>query len=237
MVITDNEFLYNNFKLLISDEKYKPYRFDFRYSYNNSNMKFKYENHKEFTSINIKKSISECLQYDLIISVHCKQIFPKEIVDNVNCINIHPGYNPYNRGWFPQVFSIINNKPLGVTIHKMDEKLDHGEILFRENIEINEWETSYDLYEKIMKKEVELISDKLLDILIGNYNLISVEEGNVNYISDFKKMCALDLDEKLSMREAISKLRALTFNGYKNAYFMVNEEKVFVTINLEKEKS
>lgn len=237
MIITDNEFLYDNFKLIISEDKYNTYEFNFRYSYNNLSMRLKYEKNKEFTPINMKDSVNECLEYDLIMSLHCKQIFPKEIIESVKCINVHPGYNPYNRGWFPQVFSIINNKPLGITIHKIDEKLDHGPILFREKIEINEWETSYDLYEKIMKKEVELLTDNLLYILNGNYELIyAEEEGNVNYSNDFKKLCILDLDEKLTMKEAISKLRALTFKGYKNAYFIDGEEKVFVTINLEREE-
>ena len=36
--------------------------------------------------------------YQLVISVHCKQIFPKRLVENVLCINLHPGYNPFNRG-------------------------------------------------------------------------------------------------------------------------------------------
>ena len=48
--------------------------------------------------------------YKVGISAHCKQIFPAKLVENVRCYNIHPGYNPYNRGWFPQVFSIINKK-------------------------------------------------------------------------------------------------------------------------------
>ena len=67
--------------------------------------------------------------YNLIISLHCKQIFPSNLVKSITCINIHPGYNPYNRGWFPQVFSIINSKPIGATIHVMDENIDHGPII------------------------------------------------------------------------------------------------------------
>lgn len=71
--------------------------------------------------------------YDLVFSLHCKQIFPKKLVDEVTCINFHPGFNPFNRGWYPQSFSIINGMPAGATIHKMDENVDSGEIIAQKN--------------------------------------------------------------------------------------------------------
>ncbi len=71
-------------------------------------------------------------KYILFISLHCKQIFPQRLTDNYRCINIHPGYNPYNRGWFPQVFSILNKNTAGVTIHEIDQELDHGPIIYQE---------------------------------------------------------------------------------------------------------
>jgi methionyl-tRNA formyltransferase len=39
--------------------------------------------------------------YHLILSFNCKQIFPADLVSSVTCKNVHPGFNPYNRGWFP----------------------------------------------------------------------------------------------------------------------------------------
>jgi hypothetical protein len=56
----------------------------------------------------VSKNIDDlCRSYDVIISWHCRQIFPKELIERVRCINIHPGFNPYNRGYFPHVFSDI----------------------------------------------------------------------------------------------------------------------------------
>jgi len=83
--------------------------------------------------------------YDLIISTHCKQIFPTDLVNHLKCINIHPGYNPINRGWYPQVFSIINKTIIGATIHEIDDKLDHGFIIDREQVK----KTSFDTLKKI----------------------------------------------------------------------------------------
>jgi methionyl-tRNA formyltransferase len=75
----------------------------------------------------LKKSnhIIEIIEkYQLVFSLHCKQIFPSELISNVKCINVHPGYNPLNRGWYPQVFSIIYDLPIGATIHEIDEVVD-----------------------------------------------------------------------------------------------------------------
>src|ERR1035441_6956770 len=67
--------------------------------------------------------------FGLVISLHCRQIFPQALVSGIRCINFHPGFNPHNRGWFPHVFSMINGKPAGITIHEMDEQIDHGLII------------------------------------------------------------------------------------------------------------
>ena len=69
-----------------------------------------------------------------------------------------------------------------------------------------------------------------------NIEGFKVEEGNINTLNDFKKLCEIDLDEKITMREAIDKLRALSHGEYKNAYFITDNEKVYVQLFLEKEE-
>ena len=236
LVLTDNEYLYRGLKKIIQNEKFLSYKFNFFYSHTNKLFYEKYKNDKTFLKLNILEKEDEIMKsYDLVISAHCKQIFPNSLVKNNRCINIHPGYNPYNRGWFPQVFSIINKKPVGVTIHLMDEMLDHGPIIFQEEVEIDSWETSKDVYNKILKKELLLIDKYLIDILEEKYELTYCDEGNVNYIKDFNNLCELNLNEEVTMGEAIDKLKALTFEGYKNAYFIDEEgNKVWITIKLEK---
>lgn len=238
LVVTDNEYLYKGFKEIIKDSKFSCHSFSFAYSHKNMFLRDKYGNDNNFYSINIKQQVEELIvNYELIISLHCKQIFPSDLVKNKRCVNIHPGYNPYNRGWFPQVFSIINKMPVGVTIHEMDEQLDHGPIIVQEQVDINSWETSKDVYNKILQKELELIN-KYLDNIIENKYTIGdkAQEGNINYLKDFNKLCKLDLNEKLTMGEAIDKLRALTFEGYKNAYFLDDKNnKIWITLKLEKQ--
>jgi len=191
---------------------------------------------KELHVISVKQNYKELInKFDLIFSIHCKQLFPKELVSNMKCINVHPGLNPYNRGWFPQVFSILNGKPLGATIHEIDEHIDHGAIIAQEEIKIKKTDTSGSLYNKILDLEIQLLRDCLISILENNYETKKPEiEGNVNYKSDFNELLELDLTKKQTIGETIDLLRALTHEPYKNSYFIDEDsgDKIYVSIKL-----
>jgi methionyl-tRNA formyltransferase len=173
--------------------------------------------------------------FDIGISCHCKQIFPSKLVENIKCFNFHPGLNPHNRGWFPQVFSILDGQPVGATLHKMDEKIDHGPIIDQRIINITDWDTSKSVYERILKSEFDLFDQWIDRLLKGEFEEVRLEsEGNYNSISDFKKLCEIDLDKKISFKEAIDYLRAMTFDGYDNAYFYSSDgRKVYVSLNIK----
>lgn len=236
LVLTDNEFIYKEFKQLIENSDFQDHKFDFYYSYNNKNLKDLFN--ENFKPINLKLEYEFIFKtYDLVFSLHCKQLFPAELVNSIRCINVHPGFNPYNRGWFPQVFSIVNKLPIGVTIHEMDEELDHGPNIIQKELKIQAWETSYDVYKRIQELEIELLKENLVKIINNDYEAILPEsEGNINLKKDFNELCRIDLDKKVSYREAIDFLRSMSFKGYKNAYFYDEEgNKIFVEIELERE--
>lgn len=232
-IITDNEYLYNGFRRIASTLA-TEYKFDYFYSSVNTIFRDKYSSKKEFFPICLREQTEEFYsRYDLFISIHCKQLFPKELFENHRCINVHPGFNPYNRGWFPQVFSIINKKPIGVTIHEIDQELDHGPIITQKALTICENETSIDVYRRILELELQLIEENLKDILDENYCTFKTEEGNINYKRDFEKLCKLNLNQVSTVGETIDLLRALTHGPYKNAYFEDEKgKKVYVSINL-----
>ncbi len=238
LVLTDNEFLYDGFLKIIGGEMYSGYSFTFRYSPGNLEFEKKY-NKDHFKALDVKTVLESKIDYAVIISLHSKQIFPNDLINNITCINVHPGFNPYNRGWYPHIYSIINGKPAGITIHLIDEKIDHGRIIYQEELEIYNTDTSYTIYERIINKELLILEDKLMDLIIGKYRTKPMNsKGNINYKKDFNAICKLDLNEKLTMREAINKLRALTHLDHKNAFFVdeKTKEKIYVSIQLEKDE-
>lgn len=188
--------------------------------------------------INLKTNCEYLIaNFELGFSFHCKQIFPREIVENVRCINVHPGFNPFNRGWFPQVFSILNKKPVGATIHLMDAEIDHGDVLFQRVVDVFSWDTSKDIYNRIIEAEYELFIDNIDSLIEGSYTGIKVnDEGNYNSICDYRRLQEIDLKKQTTMEEAIDFLRAMTHSPYKNAYYITDKkEKIFISLNIEKE--
>ncbi|MDB4733820.1 dTDP-4-amino-4,6-dideoxyglucose formyltransferase [Planctomycetota bacterium] len=178
-------------------------------------------------------------RHDMVISIHCKQLFPPELVNGTKCLNVHPGLNPYNRGWYPQVFAIMNGMPHGATIHEIDVELDHGPIIDQKEVKISADDTSLVVYKRVLEAELELLRTNLKDILNGSYTTSQPEnEGNLNMIKDFRELLELDLDEQGTMQHFINKFRALTHGKYKNAYFTDPEtgDKIYVSINLERRK-
>jgi methionyl-tRNA formyltransferase len=182
----------------------------------------------------VKESRDLAKRYDVGFSCHCKQLFPESLVETLPCFNFHPGYNPYNRGWFPQVFSIINGAPAGCTLHKMDAKIDHGPIVDQIEEEINAWDTSKDVYDRLLRNEFVLF-EKWIDVLLAGdieYK-IPADIGGYNSIRDFERLCEIDLDKQVSFGHAIDYLRAMTFEGYKNAFFYDKSgNKISVSIEL-----
>lgn len=237
-IVTDNVFLYEEVKHIIKKRSLeKHYKFSYFFSEGNESFENQSRQCSDLTAINIEEKSSQLSkQYDLLLSLHCKQKFPEYLVNACRCINVHPGYNPYNRGWYPQTFSIINKKPIGVTIHEMDAELDHGPIIYRELVEIEDSDTSYSVYQKIQKKESELLEKYLQTLIEGNYKTqIIDEEGNINYKKDFGELCKIDLEQTATYRDVIDYLRAMTFKDYKNAYFIDGDgNKIYVKIELIK---
>ena len=238
LVITDNGIQYNGFiKLLKEDIFYQDYKFTFCKSFVSEKEKIYEKGLDRLEIIDVKNDFQRIIyDFDLVISLHCKQFFPVQLVKGVKCINIHPGYNPINRGWYPQVFAICYKNEVGATIHEMDELLDHGAIIARKKCLINSWDTSYEVYERILELELMLLRKHLPSILLETYDTIKPEiEGDLYLRKDFKELCKIDLEEEGKFKDFINRIRALSHGIYKNAYFIdENGCKVYLSINLEK---
>tara|TARA_Y100000294_G_C8509369_1_gene318090 strand:+ start:196 stop:966 length:771 start_codon:yes stop_codon:yes gene_type:complete len=129
--------------------------------------------------INKKEHLEYIKNYgpDIIIS-SCSVIFSSTLlkIPIFGCINRHSALLPSYGGLYPVFHSIAdNNKFSGVTIHKMTEKIDEGEILAQKvvkNIDNN--------LSKIYKKCFEISVDL---ILIGIDNVLK----NIYIKNNYKK--------------------------------------------------
>jgi methionyl-tRNA formyltransferase len=239
-IINDNPVILNRFLETLTELGLSDLQFKTFCSLNTDLNKYRHITNS-VEPINLKNNYSKLIEnnFDLIISLHCKQIFPENLVSATKCINVHPGYNPINRGWYPQVFAIVNGLELGATIHEMDRFVDHGKVIDRQKIQLNSWDTSYTAYNRIVDTEIMLIKKNIINILDNNYQPVQPEnEGNYFSIKEFKNLCKINLSEKSDYRTMINRLRALTHGDYNNAWFVDEKtgKKVFVSINLRVEE-
>lgn len=231
LVVCDNERLLNIFMNIVNEKKYESYYF---YYFSNQ-----LDTDDNISYIDFKKTTVEFYEkFNLALSLHSKQLFPKKLLEVVRSVNIHPGFNPYNRGWYPHVFSMIDGQPVGVTIHEIDSTIDNGPIIYQEQLEIREDEISSDIYNRLLELEEKMLSKYLINILNDDYAKKRPSlTGNINYKSDFKSLCEIDLNKQVTMKEAIAFFKAMSFENINNAYYIDNSgEKIFVSISLSKEK-
>ena len=105
---------------------------------------------------------------DLIIIYGYGRILKQEFIDQVNSkvINFHGGYLPYGRGIFPQLWSTINDKPTGFSIHEINSSLvDDGPILYREIISYDANDTYFTLFNRIKDRLENYVNKNIINII------------------------------------------------------------------------
>ena len=68
-------------------------------------------------------------QFDWLLNIWGPKIYKESFLKKFkNNLNLHPSYLPYARGKDPYFWSVYYQYPIGVSIHEMDSKIDHGKI-------------------------------------------------------------------------------------------------------------
>lgn len=175
---------------------------------------------------------------DYVVSCGYHHIVPEEILDipSVGCLNLHSSYLPYNRGANPNVWSIVDDTPSGVTIHWMDPGIDTGDIIAQEKVQVEFSDTGKDLYEKLEDAQVELFQKVWPDILSGEISETTQSEdtGTSHRASKFEDLCKLNPNEEVRVKDFLDRLRALTFPPYNNAEIEIDGETYYIEIDITK---
>lgn len=101
-------------------------------------------------------------RYDFLISFGYRYIIEESILNyfKSKAINLHISYLPWNKGADPNLWSILENTPKGVTIHQINNKLDAGKILYQKELSFDEYDTLRTTYKKLQTELVALFKEK-----------------------------------------------------------------------------
>lgn len=174
-------------------------------------------------------SIGLSVLFDYILKREFISMFPQGVV------NLHPAYLPYNRGQYPNVWSIIEGTPSGVTLHYIDEGIDTGDIIAQKEVPVEPVDTGETLYRKLERASVELLQEIWPLIKAGKAPRIPQrnEAGTYHRTQDVATIDEIDLDRAYIARDLINILRARTFPPYKGAYFIANGKRIYIRLQLE----
>jgi len=180
------------------------------------------------------KSINLFKKEDKIFFLGWSWIIDNQILDNYECICLHPSLLPKYRGGSPIQHQIINGESnSAVTFFKMTNKLDAGPILYQKQYSLEG--NLLDIFKRITSLGV----DGILYTLNNNPIPINQDESQATYFKrrqkDESEIKIADLN-KFTAKELHNKIRCLQ-DPYPNAFITCkNGTKLYIKLSEYKDE-
>lgn len=153
-------------------------------------------------------------------------------VFKVGCINLHTAYLPWNRGWYTNVWPILDGSPAGMTIHFIDPGVDTGDLIAQRLVPVEPTDTGGSLHRKITSGMVEFFKETWPLIRAGKYTRTPQDHSKATVYRRgvLATLDHIDPDKEYPAGELLNLLRARTYPPYPAAYFVENDQRVYVRV-------
>ncbi|PKM44142.1 MAG: methionyl-tRNA formyltransferase [Firmicutes bacterium HGW-Firmicutes-8] len=174
------------------------------------------------------KEVIEALtehQIDWLFIIGWSQIAKVELLNTPTngCIGMHPTLLPKGRGRAAIPWAIIKGlKKTGVTMFKLDEGVDTGEIIGLGVIELDDKITATELYNKVNEMHIELIAKYWNDIVNNRMTLLKQNEAEITEWPGRKPEDG-EILTSMTMDEADRMIRAVT-HPYPGAFYKYGDK-------------
>jgi len=142
---------------------------------------------------------------DFLLGSHFNQLIKKDVLalDSLQCINIHPSLLPKYQGVDPVFFAMNDEqKTIGVTVHRMAETFDSGEILMQRAYDVDKTKSLFfnncllfqegiRLTLKWIKTDQKQLLPTSTENLIGNYDSWPTSKNVNNFNKSGKRLISL----------------------------------------------
>jgi len=148
---------------------------------------------------------------DLIVVAAYGRMLTRELLDLPphGCINVHASLLPKYRGAAPIQWAIVNGeRRTGVTVMKMDEGMDTGDILLTQEVGITDTDTAQSLHDKLAQVGAGLVINALDGVERGTIRPAPQENSMASYAPPLKKEDGL-IDWSRAAREIYNRIRGL----------------------------
>lgn len=112
----------------------------------------------------------KALSPDILVVVAYGRILPDEILalPKYGAVNVHGSLLPKYRGAAPIQWAVLNgDKVTGVSTMYLASEMDTGDVIYTAETEIGEFETSGELFDRLMVMGAQLLAKTLRDIEKG----------------------------------------------------------------------
>lgn len=176
--------------------------------------------------VRTEESVEYIRQYapDIIIVEAFGQIIPKSILDmpKYGCMNVHASLLPKYRGAAPIQWAVINGDPVtGVTTMRMDEGIDTGDMILKQEVVISEDETSGSLFDKLAIEGAKLCVKTLEAIENGTAVYTKQDDEQATHTAKIHKELG-SIDWSKSAKEIECLIRGL--NPWPSAYTRLEDK-------------
>lgn len=172
------------------------------------------------------------LEADICIVVAYGVILPESIINACpfGCINVHGSILPMYRGAAPIQRALLDgHKKTGVSIMKVAQKLDAGDVYKIATLDIEDTDTSGSLFDKLAALGAKTLIEALEGIFAGTLKAIAQDESLATYAKKLTKEESI-IDFTKTAHEVELKVRGLypwpvavtTLNDVKFKVFQVN---------------
>ncbi|MCM8808670.1 MAG: methionyl-tRNA formyltransferase [Candidatus Omnitrophica bacterium] len=134
----------------------------------------------------------EKISPDLIVLISYGKILPSSIltIPKIASINVHPSLLPKYRGPAPVEWALINGETkTGITIIKMDENIDTGNIILQKEVEILPLDNAFTLKNRLSILAADVLY-KAIEIIKQDGKTYP-QEGEASYARKLKKQDGL----------------------------------------------
>lgn len=186
------------------------------------------------SNIPLISSMDDIPDCDIIYSVQHHEILKKRHIDKAKeiAVNLHLAPLPEYRGCNQFSFAIMDGvEEFGVTIHKIDEKIDHGDLIFESRFPIEKDIWVKELVEKSTEEGIKLFQKSIKDIVDGNYKPRSYKKdkpSQLHYRADINDL--KQIDPNLPYSEIKKRIRATAMPGFEPPYYWKDGRKIYYEI-------
>ncbi len=148
---------------------------------------------------------------DIIAIVAYGKLIPSDIISipPKGCVNLHASLLPKYRGSAPIQWSVLNgDKETGVTTIYINEAMDAGDIIESRAVQIGEYETSGELFERLKAEGADLLRHTIRAIGDGSARRIRQDDSQAVYARQLSKSDS-PIDWSLSSEQVVNKIRGL----------------------------